>query len=103
MLWMLAGLLILILLVLIRAILGPTVIDRLISINSITSLVSVIIMLLAFIKEDYSFIDVAIVFMLCSFVGVLWIIKVLTPGDWKLRIPGLKGFEGDREDMVSDD
>lgn len=87
----------LVLIVLLRAIIGPTVIDRLISINAITSKVSVIILLMAFIKEDFGFLDIAFVFMLCGFVSSIWILKVLTPGDWQLRIPGLKGFEGDRE------
>jgi len=95
MLWILAGLMVLIILVLLRAIIGPTVIDRLISINAITSKVSVIILLMAFIRGDYGYFDIAFVFMLCGFVGGLWILKVLIPGDWQLRVPGLKGFEGD--------
>lgn len=94
---------VLILLILIRAIIGPTVIDRLISINAITSKVSVIILLMAFARNEYGFIDIAFVFMLCGFVGSLWILKVLTPGDWQLRIPGLKGFEGEKEEGVSND
>ena len=103
MLWMLAGLTILILLVLLRAIIGPTVIDRLISINYITGKVSMIILVMAFVSEDYGFIDVAFVYMLCGFVCGLWILKVLTPGDWKLRISGFKGFEGSGEEEASDD
>ena len=69
---------VLILLMLLRAIIGPTVIDRLISINAITSKVSVIILLMAFVRSEYGFIDIAFVFMLCGFVGSLWIVKVLT-------------------------
>ncbi|NLJ25938.1 MAG: hypothetical protein GX354_11075 [Firmicutes bacterium] len=101
--WLLAGLMVLILLVLLRAIIGPTVIDRLISINAISSKVSVVILLMAFARGDYGFIDVAFVFMLCGFVGGLWILRVLTPGDWQLRLPGLGGFEGDGEEVVSHD
>lgn len=86
---------VLIILVLLRAIIGPTVIDRLISINAISSKVSVIILLMAFIRGDYGYFDIAFVFMLCGFAGGLWILKVLIPGDWQLRLPGLKGFEGD--------
>jgi multicomponent Na+:H+ antiporter subunit F len=93
----------LILLVLLRAIIGPTVIDRLISINAISSKVSVIILLAAFAREEYGVIDIAFVFMLCGFVGGLWILKVFTPGDWQLRMAGIKGFEGDREEVVLDD
>lgn len=88
----------LIVLVLVRAIIGPTVIDRLISINAISSKASVIILLMAFVKNDYGFIDIAFVYMLCAFVGGLWILKVFTPGDLQLKIPGLKGFEGNEEE-----
>ena len=98
MLLFLVGLLVLIHLVLLRAIIGPTVIDRLISINVITSMGCAIIILMAFLKEDFGFIDIAVVFMLCGFASVLWILKVLTPGDWQLRVPGLKGFEGNSEE-----
>ena len=103
MLWLLVGLMVLILLVLLRAIIGPTVIDRLLSINAISRKVSVIILLMAFMRGDYGFIDVAFVFILCAFVGGLWILRVLTPGDWQLRLPELGGFEGDGEEAVSHD
>lgn len=94
---------ILILLALLKAIIGPTVIDRLIAINAITSMASVIILLLAFYIGDYGFIDVALVFMLCSFAGGLWIVKVLTPSVWEFKMPRLKELHGDGEDVSSDD
>ncbi|MFY9495218.1 MAG: monovalent cation/H+ antiporter complex subunit F [Limnochordia bacterium] len=94
---------VLILAVLLRAILGPTVIDRMISINAITSKISALILLTAFAGGEYAFVDVAFVFMLCGFAGSLWIIRVLTPGDWQLRIPGLAGFEGNGEEEKAHD
>jgi multicomponent Na+:H+ antiporter subunit F len=94
---------VLILFVLLRAIIGPTVIDKLISINAISSKVSVIILLMAFWRGDYGFIDVAFVFVLCGFVGGLWILRAMTPGDWQLRLPGLDGFEGEGEEAASHD
>lgn len=100
MLWLTVGLVVLMLLVLLRAIIGPTVIDRLISINAISGKVSVIILLLAFVVEDYGFIDVAFVFMLCGFTGGLWILKVLTDGDWNIEMPELKRYEGGKEDVT---
>ncbi len=98
MLWIMTGLLVLILLVLLRGIIGPTSIDRLISINGITSMVSMIILLMSYRSGDYGLIDIAFVFMICAFAGGIWILRVLTHGDWRLRIPGLKGFEGDKEE-----
>lgn len=94
---------VLILLALLRAMIGPTVIDRLIGINAITSMVSVIILLLAFYREEYGFIDIAFVFILCSFAGGLWIIKVLTPSVWNFNMPRLKELEEDRKGVASND
>lgn len=94
---------VLILLALLRAMIGPTVIDRLIGIDAITSMVSMIILLLAFSREEFEFIDVAIVFMLCGFAGVLWIIKVLTPSVWDFEMPRLRKFEEDREGVMPND
>lgn len=82
---------------------GPTVIDRFIAINAITSKVSMVILLLAFYREEYGFIDVAFVFMLCGFAGGLWIIKVLTPSVWHFEMPRLKEIHGDGEDVSSND
>ncbi len=94
---------ILILIVLIRAIIGPTVIDRFIAINSITSKVSVIILFLAFYRQEYGFIDIAIVFMLCAFAGGLWIIKVLTPSVWKFKVPRLRELANKKEEGSASD
>ena len=87
--WLLVGLIVLVLLVLLRASSAPPFLT-VISINAITSKVSVIILLIAFVREEYGFIDIAFVFMSCAFVSGLWILKALTPGDWQLRLPGVK-------------
>ncbi len=94
---------ILILFVLLRAIIGPTSIDRLIAINAISSKVSMIILLLAFSMEEYGFVDVAIVFMMCGFVGVLWTIKVLTPSVWHFKMPTPSEAEADEKGGSSND
>ena len=92
--WLLVGLIVLVLLVLLQCIIGPTVLDRLISINAITSKVSMIILLIAFVRKEYGFIDIACLYV-GSFVSGLWILEGAYPGDWQLRLPGVKGFEGD--------
>lgn len=99
MLLIMIGFTILILLVLLKAIIGPTVIDRFIAVNAITSKVSMIILLLAFYTDQHGFIDAAFVFMLCGFIGGLWIIKVLTPSVWEFKMPKLKELQDDREDV----
>lgn len=82
---------------------GPTVIDRFIAVNAITSKVSMIILLLAFHRSEYEFIDIALVFMLCGFAGGLWIVKVLTPTVWEFQMPGLKKLKDDGEGGSSND
>lgn len=96
MLPLLVGLTVLILLVLWRAIIGPTVLDRVITVNAIGSMVTVMILLLAFLRSDYGFIDVAVVFALCGFIGTVWTLRMLTPGEWHVKVPKLKelGREG---------
>lgn len=86
---------ILILLALVRAIIGPTITDRLISVNAITSLVSVLILLLAFFHEEYGLVDIAFVFMLCAFVGGLWILRVFTPVNRDPRLPEIQSTNPD--------
>lgn len=103
MLLIIAGFMFLILLALLRAIIGPTVIDRFIAINAISSMVSMVILLLAYYRFEYGFIDVAFVFMLCGFAGGLWIIKVLTPSVWEFKMPRLKELQGDGEEVSIDD
>lgn len=94
---------VLILLALVRGIIGPTVIDRFIALSAITSMVSMIILLLAFYRGEYGFIDIAIVFMVCGFAGGLWTIKMLTPSVWDFEMPRLKELHGDRKEVSSDD
>jgi multisubunit Na+/H+ antiporter MnhF subunit len=97
--WLLAGLIFLLLLVLQRAIVGPTVIDRIVAVGGINSLAIVILFLVAFINHDYSYIDVGLVFILCGFISNLWIIKVLVPGDWDFRLPKLAERSGNEEEQ----
>ena len=77
---------------------GPTVIDRFIAINAITSKISMIILLLAFYRGEYGFIDIAIVFMLCGFAGGIWVINVLTPSVWEFKMPRLEELHSSRKD-----
>ena len=94
---------ILILLVLLKAIIGPTAIDRFIGINAITSKVSMFILLLAFYEGEYNYIDLAIVFTLCGFAAGLWVIKVLTPTVWEFKIPEIEDIKAHGEDVCADD
>lgn len=94
---------VLVLLALTKAIIGPTIIDRLISINAITTLVSALIFLLAFFHDDYGLVDIALVFMLCAFVGGLWILKTFAPGNWDPQLPEIRTIRPDAEESPDDD
>ena len=88
--YVISSLLILMILVLIRAIIAKTIIDRIISINALTSMASALILLFAFYNEIHGFLDVAFVLMLCSFIGGLWILRALTKDSWKFIKPKVK-------------
>ncbi len=57
----------------IRMILGPSIWDRLLSLNLLTSKVIMILVLLAVLFKETYILDLAIVYALLGFVGVMFI------------------------------
>jgi multicomponent Na+:H+ antiporter subunit F len=74
------GLIIISLLSIARAYMGPSVLDRIVAMNMITTNVVIIILIFAYIDNSYYYIDVAFVFVLGSFIGTLCILKLLREG-----------------------
>ncbi len=74
------GLAIVSLISIIRAYYGPSVLDRIVAINIITTNVVVIILIFAYIDRSFYYIDVAFVFVLGAFIGTLCILKLLREG-----------------------
>lgn len=74
------GLIIISLLSIARAYSGPTVLDRLVAMNMITTNVVLIILIFAYLDKSYYYIDVAFVFVLGTFIGTLCILKLLREG-----------------------
>lgn len=68
------------LIALIRVLIGPTAANRVIGVNVITTNVVLIIVLLSYLADSYVFIDVALAYVLCAFVGTLCVVKVLQAG-----------------------
>ncbi|MCR5283467.1 MAG: cation:proton antiporter [Lachnospiraceae bacterium] len=65
---------------LIRAIIGPRITDRVLSINMISTMViSCIAILAVYLKESY-LVDVALIYAMVSFVSVLILISIYLPG-----------------------
>ncbi len=74
------GLIIISLLSIARAYSGPTVLDRLVAMNMITTNVVLIILIFGYLDKSYYYIDVAFVFVLGTFIGTLCILKLLREG-----------------------
>lgn len=74
------GLIIISLLAIIRAYSGPTVLDRVVAMNMITTNVVLIILIFSILDSSYFYIDVAFVFVLGSFIATLCILKLLREG-----------------------
>lgn len=63
-----------------RAYRGPTVLDRVVAMNIITTNVVIVILIFSYIDKSYYYIDVAFVFVLGAFIGTLCILKLLREG-----------------------
>ncbi len=63
------------LLVLIRAIKGPTVYDRILAANSFGTLTMVLIAVFGFLSGRPEFLDIALVYALINFIGVIAVSK----------------------------
>ena len=63
-----------------RLIVGPTTPDRLIALDTVNTLVSVIMLLLGAVYDSVVVVDVAIVYMALSFVSTLYFARYLEGG-----------------------
>jgi len=76
-------LLVFMLLSLIRLILGPTVPDRIVALDTINTLVVAGMILVGAAFEEVIYIDVAIVYAILSYIGTLYVAKYLEEGSKK--------------------
>jgi multicomponent Na+:H+ antiporter subunit F len=60
-----------------RAVVGPTAADRVVAVGAVTSKTTVIILLLAFFMRNSLFLDVALTFVLCSFIATICVVRFL--------------------------
>jgi len=84
-----AGLLVALILVLVRAILGPTVFDRLQAANTIGTLAVLLLSVIGFLTGRPEFLDLAIIYGLLNVVGTIAVLKFFRFGD--LGDPGSEG------------
>jgi multicomponent Na+:H+ antiporter subunit F len=63
-----------------RAIVGPTVADRVVAINMVSTKVSIIIILVALFLDEKNYVDVALIYAMVSFITTVSVAKYLERG-----------------------
>ena len=72
-----AALVVTILLALVRAYLGPTVYDRVLSVNTIGTMTVLLIAAVGFLMGRPEFLDIALVYALISFIGTIAVLRYI--------------------------
>ena len=70
-----AGILVTMALALVRAALGPTVFDRILAVNMFGTKTVLLIAVFAFLTERHDVLDLAIVYALMNFIGVIAVLR----------------------------
>ena len=65
-----------------RAFMGPTVYDRIAAINMFGTKTVLLIAVLAFLSGRMDFLDIALVYALINFIGVVAVLKLIVSGDF---------------------
>ena len=80
--WLFYGILsiqaILLLFCLIRAVVGPRIADRLVAVNMITTMVTVMIAILAVLKDEGYLVDICLIYAMISFLAVVVLSRIYT-------------------------
>jgi multicomponent Na+:H+ antiporter subunit F len=88
-----AALLVCMAMTLVRAILGPTVFDRVLAVNSFGTKTVLLIAVFGFLTGRPDFLDLAMVYALMNFIGTIAVMKFTRFGD-------LAGMEDDTEETL---
>lgn len=75
-------------LVLVRALLGPTIYDRVLAVNNFGTKTVLLIALLGFLTERPEFLDISLVYALINFIGTIAVLKLLKYRDLGSGEPG---------------
>ena len=63
---------------LIRAVIGPRIADRLVAVNMITTMVTVMISVLAVLKDEGYLVDICLIYAMISFLAVVVLSRIYT-------------------------
>lgn len=80
-----AGILVSMSMALLRALLGPTVYDRVMAVNTFGTKTVLLIAVLGFLTERPEFLDLALVYALINFIGTIAVLKFFEFGDLGLE------------------
>ena len=80
-----AGILIAMGMAIVRALLGPTVYDRVLAVNTFGTKTVLLIAVLGFLTRRPDFLDVAVVYALMNFIGVIALLRFLIETSRRLR------------------
>ena len=75
---MLSVLAVMLILCLIRSVLGPRIADRLVAVNMITTMVTVMIAMLAVLKNQGYLVDICLTYAMISFLAVVVLSRIYT-------------------------
>jgi len=76
------AILVTILLALARAMLGPTVYDRIAAMNMVGTKTILLIAVFAFVTGRHDLLDIALVYALINFIGVVAVLKLIEQGNF---------------------
>tara|TARA_R110002111_G_scaffold41110_13_gene76476 strand:- start:1242 stop:1544 length:303 start_codon:yes stop_codon:yes gene_type:complete len=76
------AILVVILLPLVRALLGPTVYDRIAAMNMLGTKTILLIAVYAFLTDRHDLLDIALVYALINFIGVVAVLKLIEQGNF---------------------
>ena len=76
-----AGVLVSMMLAMVRAILGPTVYDRVLAVNTIGTKTVVLIAVMGFLTGRPDFVDLCLAYALINFIGTIAVLKFFEYGD----------------------
>ena len=72
-------------LALIRALLGPTIYDRVLSVNNFGTKTVLLIAVVGFLVDRPDFLDIALVYALINFIGTIAVLKLFQRGHFRGR------------------
>ena len=71
-----------------RALLGPTVFDRILALNMVGTKTTILIAVLGFLTGRPEFLDIALIYALINFIGTIAVLKFTKYGDLGLAGEG---------------